>query len=328
MDPSPPQHPPESAQSPPHRPRRTRLAPSPTGALHLGNARTFLVNWAIARQNGWSILLRVEDLDTPRVKPGAIEQTIDTLRWLGLDWDEGPVTQLTDLAPYRDALRALASRGLVYPCDLTRAQIEAAASAPHAGDAEQRFPPELRPDARPSAFDDEHTNWRLLVEPGAVEFEDALAGAQSIDPSRSVGDFVVWTKRGQPSYQLAVAVDDARQGVTDVVRGDDLLDSAARQLRLYDSLGLSPRPAYTHLPLVRGADGRRLAKRHGDTRLTTYRDRGVRPERLIALLARWSGVAGEPESMDAREFLAAFDLSTMPPTDVTYTQEDERWLLA
>ncbi len=320
--------PPQGRPNPAPTRRRTRLAPSPTGALHLGNARTFLVNWALARQRDWTILLRVEDLDTPRVKPGAIDDTINTLAWLGLDWDEGPLTQLHDLGPYRDAMCALASRSLVYPCELSRAQIDAAASAPHAGDAEPRFPPELRPSARPASFDDESTNWRLLVEPGAVGFTDAFAGPQSIDPGAGVGDFVVWTKRAQPAYQLAVVVDDARQGVTHVVRGDDLLASAARQLLLYDALGLTPMPEYTHLPLVRGADGRRLAKRHGDTRLSTFRDRGVTPQRLIALLARWSGVADGPDAMDASEFLHAFDIRTMPAQDVTYTQEDERWLLA
>lgn len=328
MPPPDPIHAPTGARTPPPTRELTRLAPSPTGALHLGNARTFLVNWALARQRGWTILLRIEDLDTPRVKPGAIEDTIDTLRWLGLDWDEGPLTQLDDLSPYRDAMRALAARSLVYPCELTRSEIDAAASAPHAGEHEQRFAPELRPPTRPTSFDDEATNWRLAVEPGAVRFDDAFAGPQSIDPAATVGDFVVWTRRSQPAYQLAVVVDDARQGVTQVVRGDDLLDSAARQTLLYDALALTPRPAYTHLPLVRGADGRRLAKRHGDTRLTTYRSRAVTPERVIALLARWSGVAGAPPAMTAREFRDAFDLRTMPRSDVTYTQEDERWLLA
>lgn len=307
---------------------RTRLAPSPTGALHLGNARTFIVNWAFARQRDWEIIFRVEDLDTPRVKPGAIDDTIETLRWLGIDWDTPPIIQSQDLSPYEDAMRALASKRLVYPCDLTRAQIEAASSAPHAGEHEIRFPPELRPLDIPSAFDTPESSWRFVVGPGAAEFSDAFAGARSIDPSQTIGDFVVWTKRALPAYQLAVVVDDARQGVTQVVRGDDLLDSAARQLLLYDALDLSPRPTYTHLPLIRGEDGRRLAKRHGDTRLTHYRDLGVRPERIIALLARWSGFTDPPAEMSAPEFRDAFSLDTMPRSDITYTREDERWLLA
>lgn len=328
-----PPHPPHTAPGPlrPARARsaeRTRLAPSPTGALHLGNARTFLVNWALARQEDWEIVFRVEDLDTPRIKPGAIDQTIDTLRWLGLDWDTEPIIQSRDLTPYENAMRALASKRLVYPCDLSRAQIEAASSAPHAGEHESRFPPELRPGVIPTNFDAPDTSWRFAVDPGPVAFTDSFAGAQTIDPSRSVGDFVVWTKRSLPAYQLAVVVDDARQGVTRVVRGDDLLDSAARQLLLYAALELAPIPSYTHLPLVRGQDGRRLAKRHGDTRLTHYRERGVRPERIIALLARWCAVPDPPGEMSAAEFRDSFSLDTMPRSDVTYTLEDEQWLLA
>jgi len=306
----------------------TRLAPSPTGALHLGNARSFVINWALARQRGWRLILRVEDLDTPRVKAGAIDETIDLLRWLGLDWDEGPVIQSLDLAPYESAMRSLAERGLAYPCELTRSQIEEAASAPHEGDREAPFPSSLRPAISPRAFDNTGTNWRLIVEPAAVAFNDRFAGAQSFEPSREIGDYVIWTKRQSPAYQLAVVVDDHAQGVTQIVRGDDLLPSTARQLLLARALGLTPEPAYTHLPLVRGDDGRRLAKRHGDTRLTHYRDLGVTPERVLGLLARWSGVLSDPEPMDAQEFLRAFSLDTMPPNDVTFTPEDDAWLLA
>ncbi len=316
------------------RPRRTRLAPSPTGALHLGNALTFLLNWAGARARGWSILLRIEDLDTPRVKPGAIDETIDILRWLGLDFDEGPVIQSDDLEPYREAMRTLASRGLVYPCELSRSEIEAAASAPQEGVYETRYPASLRPAERPTAFDREDVNWRLVVPEGAVAFTDLAQGEQSIDPSQSVGDFVVWTKRAQPSYQLAVVVDDARHGVTEVMRGSDLLDSAARQILLYRAMGLQHAiPAYTHTALVRGPDGKRLAKRHGDTRLAEYRRRGVPPERLIGLLASWAdperfGPLGMPRS--ASEFLDVWSANgrcKLPIADITFTPEDERWLL-
>lgn len=305
----------------------TRLAPSPTGALHLGNARTFLLNWALARTRGWRIILRVEDLDTPRVKAGAIEETVAILRWLGIDWDEGPVVQSEDIGPHREAMRRLAEAGLAYPCRLTRREIEAAASAPHAGEHELRFPPELRPLLRARRFEREETNWRLAVPDREISFCDGFLGLQRLNPSRTVGDFVVWTRRGQPSYQLAVVVDDARQGVTQVVRGADLLDSAARQMLLYEALGLGPPPAYTHLPLVVGLDGRRLAKRHGDTRLSAYREAGVSPERIIGLLGWWCGIGGEtPEPMDAESFRARLDLCTMPGGDVVFRQEDDRWL--
>ncbi len=318
-----------SRPAPPAGIQTTRLAPSPTGALHLGNARTFLVNWALARRRGWRIILRIEDLDGPRVKPGAIEQTIDLLAWLGIEWDQGPIVQSSDLTPYIDAMRSLAAAARTYPCELSRAQIESATSAPQEGDHETVFPATLRGPIVPRGFNPAETNWRFVVDPGAVEFNDRFAGPQSFDPSRTIGDFIVWTKRAQPSYQLAVVVDDHRQGVTQIVRGNDLLESAARQLLLYRALAYLPEPTCTHLPLVRGADGKRLAKRHGDTRLDTYRAAGVPPERVIALIARWCGIAPAREpiaGMTAPQFAAALDLSRIPSTDVTFTPEDDQWL--
>ena len=311
----------------------TRLAPSPTGALHVGNARTFLINWCMARAAGWRVVLRIEDLDTPRVKPGVIADTVEILRWLGLDWDEGPILQSADPEPYRDALRTLVKRGLVYPCALSRAEIEAAAAAPNEGDRELRFTPSLRPPMgvlgpAPGGASNEPTNWRLQVDDGRVTIEDRFRGRVELNIAQSVGDFVVWTKQDCPSYQLAVVVDDARQGVTEVVRGDDLLDSAGRQTLVYRALGLGEPPAYTHLPLVRGADGKRLAKRHGSTRLDALRDRGVPSGRVLALLARWCGVdvGGGGESVRAGDLIGAVRLDTIPRHDITLTPEDEAWL--
>lgn len=311
----------------PNRPATTRIAPSPTGALHLGNLRTFLVNWAMARQRDWKIVLRIEDLDGPRVKPGAIEQCIDLLSWVGINWDEGPLIQSEDLEPYEAAMARLAREGLVYPCELTRSEIEAAASAPQEGSGELRYPPELRPPLSSMEFVDRGTNWRLAIPDEAVRFIDGFAGDQSHNPHQSVGDFVVWTKRAQPSYQLAVVVDDARQGITHIVRGDDLLDSAARQTLLYRALGLEGPAEWFHLPLVVGEDGRRLAKRHGDTRTATYRQRGVPPERVIGLMAFWCGIVDRPEPMSASEFCRALDPARMSREPVVFTQEDDAWLL-
>jgi len=305
----------------------TRLAPSPTGALHLGNALMFVVNWALARQKGWRVVLRIEDLDSPRVKPGVIEATLETLRWLGMDWDELVPLQSSDLEPYADAMRTLAEKGLVYPCSLSRKEIAEAAGAPHDDSGELRFDPSLRPSHIPSEFHDTGTNWRLIVPDREVEFDERFAPTCVANPSRSVGDFVVWTQRGQPSYQLAVTVDDSRQGITQIVRGNDLLDSAARQTLLREALGVGGRPHHYHLPLVRGPDGRRLAKRHGDTRVDHYRDRGVPAERVLALLARWGGIENPGEGIGIQEFAKRFQLDTMSPEDVTFTPEDDQWLL-
>ncbi len=311
--------------------RITRLAPSPTGALHLGNARTFLINWALARQNNWKIILRIEDLDTPRVKPQAQQQAIEDLSWLGIDWDEGPLYQMNDLSPYRQAIEQLRDHGLIYACSCTRTAIEAAQSAPNLGDREVRYPGtcrtakegegESQDGAKPQAA------WRVRIPDEAVQFEDAIAGPQTIHVQQQVGDFVIATKAALPAYQLAVVVDDARQGVTDIVRGDDLIPSAARQLWLYRFLELTPLPRYWHLPLVIGEDGRRLAKRHGDTRLAWYRGQGVAAERIIGWIANTAGIGGPIKPMSAQDFANAFDVKRLPPETVVFTEQDHHWLM-
>jgi len=311
---------------------RTRLAPSPTGALHLGNARTFLVNWALARQRGWQIVLRIDDLDGPRVKAGAADEAIEVLRWLGLDWDEGPFYQTRELTHYDTALAQLGSRGEIYACRCTRREIETASlSAPHGDQHERKYPGTCRPiEAIPieaSQFSVPNTAWRLRVSSKTCSFVDAFAGPQQHDVQSTVGDFLVRTKAGLPSYQLAVVVDDAQQQIDQVVRGDDLLSSTARQMLLYDRLQLGPVPTYTHLPLVLGEDGKRLAKRHGDSRLSNYRQQGVAAERIVGLLGKWCGLGTATETT-AVEFLDAFDLNRMPHEPVVFTEEDNAWLLA
>jgi len=309
---------------------RTRLAPSPTGALHLGNARTFLINWALARQNGWRIMMRIEDLDGPRIKQGAAEHAMDTLAWLGIDWDEGPTYQLHDLSRYHAALQRLADAGLIYPCRCTRKEIVEAQSAPHGDSHDLRYPGTCQPDApTPTTYVADDTDgraWRVRVPEGEIAFEDAFAGRQSVDVQQTVGDFVVASKAGLPAYQLAVVVDDHDQGVTHVVRADDLITSTPRQMLLYRMLGLGDPPAYVHVPLVLGEDGHRLAKRHGDTRVSTYRERDVAPQRVVGLLASWCGIGDERGELSAAEFADAFDLSRLPRESVTFTADDDRWL--
>ena len=288
----------------PDRPPTTRLAPTPSGALHAGNARTFLVNWALARNEGWRIVLRLEDLDLERVKDGAHQRSIDDLRWLGLDWDGEPEIQSRDLAPYRAALARLAADGVLFRCDRSRAEIRSAASAPHAEDGETRYPPELRP---PEPWPREIASWeanhRLRMDPAPERVVDGFLGERAFDPGLEAGDLVVWTKLGVPAYQLAVVVDDARHGVTDVVRGDDLLASAARQQVVARRLGL-PHARWWHVPLVYGADGKRLAKRHGAHSLLAMRESGVPAERVIGWCAQSLGLAGARAELGAAEFRA------------------------
>ncbi|HET7824598.1 MAG TPA: tRNA glutamyl-Q(34) synthetase GluQRS [Anaeromyxobacter sp.] len=280
---------------------RGRYAPSPTGPLHLGNARTALLSWLAVRAAGGAYVMRVEDLDGPRVRPGLEARILDELRWLGLDWDEGPdvggplgpYRQSERLPRYAAALARLRAAGVAYPCFCSRAEIAAASQAPHGlADEGPRYPGTcagLSPDevARRSAS--RRPAWRLRVPPGKVAFEDAVHGAVAFDVAEGVGDFVVARADGVPAYQLAVVVDDAAMAITDVVRGDDLLSSTARQLLLYRALGLSP-PRFAHVPLVVGEDGARLAKRHGALSLGELRARDADPGAVVALLAELSGL--------------------------------------
>lgn len=307
---------------------RGRLAPSPTGALHLGNARTFLLAWLSARAQGGSIILRIEDLDGPRVKPGAAAAVIADLRWLGLDWDAGPdiggldapYVQTERLDQYDAAIATLRRRGLVFPCVCTRSDIERAASAPHVGDDGPRYPGTCRSRAAVEGGDrtigrGRAPAFRFRVADGPVRFHDLAHGAVEIDVARQVGDFVIQKGSGTPAYQLAVVVDDAAMKVTEVVRADDLLSSTPRQLLLYRALGLEA-PTFRHVPLVVGPDGLRLAKRHGDTRIATCRDRGVPAERLVGQLAYWSGLVDECVECMPRDLLNDFAWSRVPRTPV------------
>jgi len=313
------------------KPNRTRLAPSPTGALHLGNARTFLVNWILARQNGWRIVLRIEDLDGPRVKRGADRQAIEDLRWLGIDWDDGPLYQSGRATVYAEAVRRLLAAGAAYPCVCSRREVELAASAPHAEDGASVYPGTCRgryasvEAARAAAG--RQPAIRFAVPDAAVEFTDPIHGHVRINPARELGDFVIAKADGTAAYQLAVVVDDAEAGVSDVVRGDDLLDSTPRQILLYRGLGWERSiPRYWHLPLVVGPDGRRLAKRHGDTRLASYREVGVPASRMLQLLARWSGVEDWQAIERASDLLPRFGLERLPPQAIVFEAADDAFL--
>jgi glutamyl-tRNA synthetase len=291
----------------------TRLAPSPTGAQHVGNARTYLASWLLARQAGGRVLLRVEDIDSPRVKPGAAALLAEDLRWLGLDWDSVPIVQTERLPLYEAALRRLQAQELVYPCTCTRSDVEQAASAPHLDGEPPPYPGTCagRSVADAKRLAGRPLAWRFRAAE-VPDFVDEFHGPVHLDVARYGGDFVVWKSVGTPAYQLAVVVDDADQGVTDVVRGDDLIPSTPRQLLLYQALGLTP-PRFCHLPLVVGPDGRRLAKRHGDTRLVTLRNAGVRATDLLGLLAWSCGWLSEPAPVTARELVSVFRLDAIPP---------------
>lgn len=291
----------------------SRLAPSPTGVLHLGNARTFLLNWLWVRSVGGRLLLRIEDIDGPRVKVGAEEALLEDLHWLGLDWDGVPVRQSERLGTYSTVVDGLLARGLAYPCTCTRKEVEEAASAPHESWQDATPYPGTCRDrfcdlAHARAETGREPAVRFRVDVDAVAYDDLFRGA---DPGRIGGDFVIEKRDRGPAYQLAVVVDDAAQGVDLVVRGDDLVTSTPRQLLLYRALGLTA-PRFAHLPLLVGPDGKRLAKRHGDTSLKAYREAGTTPEKIVGYLAAVSGL-GEPGGrLRPTDLLDSFALARIP----------------
>ena len=318
---------------------RTRFAPSPTGDLHLGSAWTALASWIVARRASGHHVLRCEDLDSARVVSGAGARIQDDLRWLGLDWDEGPVRQSERLGLYARRIEELAAHGRVYPCDCSRAEIEratttttpttattrghaqdtgpidrqqnvreistaiATAGAPHAGE-ETVYPGTCRnrdpgrPMRRPPAL-------RIRVPEGVVVVhDDAIAGRIAQNLALDVGDFVLQRGDGVFAYQLAVVADDVAMGITDVVRGADLLTSTPRQIWLAQLLGAKP-PRYAHVPLVVLSDGSRLAKRLGGATVKELRGRGLRPERIIGALAHGLGLADTDQPVSAIDLARA-----------------------
>lgn len=309
---------------------RGRYAPSPTGALHLGNLRTALLAWLFARSTGGAFILRVEDLDLPRVRPGATAAILDDLRWLGLDWDEGldaggafgPYVQSARQDLYAAALARLRDRDLIYPCYCTRAELSHIASAPHASDATSRYSGTCRTltvrQRRERETADRRPSLRFRAPETAITFVDTIAGTQTERVAATAGDFVVRRSDGIVAYQLAVVVDDALMGITQVVRGADLLESTARQLALYDALDY-PRPReLAHVPLAVDPNGARMSKRDASTGIAALRERGASPERILGMLAASCSLWPANERATVHQLLAAFDPAaiTRSPTSI------------
>lgn len=267
---------------------RGRLAPSPTGHLHLGHARTFWIAAQRARAAGGTLLLRNDDLDRARCRPEFVAAMQEDLRWLGMTWDGDMISQSERIARYRAALERLHAARFIFPCTRSRRDVLEAAGAPHeqAGDADDEpvYPKEFRPpiDAPlPALGETVHINWRFRVPDGEeVVFHDERCGEQRAIAGRDFGDFLVWRKDDMPSYQLATTVDDAELAITEVVRGADLIKSTFRQLLLFHALGWSA-PRFYHAPLMMDEHGSRLAKRHDALAIRTLREQGVAAESII-----------------------------------------------
>jgi glutamyl-tRNA synthetase len=292
---------------------RGRYAPSPTGAIHVGNARTALAAWLSARSQGGSFVWRNEDLDTPRVVPGLAARQAADLAWLGLDWDES-WTQSTRGAFYEEALAALAAAGWLFPCRLSRKDLATLASAPHGREGETVYPASLRPSDNAlapdwyAAFRGEgkvDAALRFRVHDRPVRFTDRVQGEQEERVDQTVGDFVLKRRDGLYAYQLAVVVDDLAMGITEVVRGADLLASTARQIQLIEALGGTV-PEYAHVPLVVSPTGEKLSKRDAGLTLEALRAGGMRPEELVGRLAASLGLIGKAEPCRPEELVAEF----------------------
>jgi glutamyl/glutaminyl-tRNA synthetase len=268
---------------------RSRLAPSPTGYLHLGHARTFWIAQERACAQAGTLILRNDDLDQARCKPEFVAAMYEDLKWFGFEWSEGPdcggefapYSQSERTQFYRSALEQLRGGGFIYPCTCSRKDIAAAARAPHAEDNnEPMYPGTCRPKPSHHRQSTNRFSWRFRVPDGeTISFVDGQLGPQQFVAGKDFGDFVVWRPDDVPAYQLACVVDDAAMKITEVVRGADLLKSTARQLLLYRALNLAP-PQFCHCPLLMDEAGQRLAKRHDALSLRTLRSRGESPEAL------------------------------------------------
>lgn len=264
---------------------RGRIAPTPTGYLHLGHYRTFRTAWQRARDAGGKLVLRIEDIDPARCRPEFTQAAIEDLRWAGLHWDEGadvggpfaPYEQSRRMTGFRAAFEHLKKTGAVFPCACSRRDVALAAAAPHTEDTEAIYPGTCRGGSTAS----HSISWRFRVPDGeTIEFTDENMGAQRFIAGRDFGDFILWRRDDAPAYELAVVVDDAAMRISEVVRGEDLLLSTARQLLLYRALDLTP-PRFYHCPLVTDEQGRRLAKRHEALSLRQLRASGLEPAGLL-----------------------------------------------
>jgi glutamyl-tRNA synthetase len=291
-----------------------RIAPSPTGRLHLGHARTFLIAYWHTLSRGGVLHLRIDDLDAGRLRPGMVDATLEDLEWLGLEPNGLLLKQSTRLGAYRSAAEGLLRQGLAYPCTCTRSQLAREQSAPHAGEAELRYPGTCR--GRFRSWDEAlaagggQAALRFHVPEGEVLVADGLLGERHFEVAREVGDFVILRRDTGAAYQLATALDDAELGVTEVVRGADLLPSAARQQLLCAALGLVA-PAFAHVPLVVEASGERLSKSSGSLSLFELRAQGVDPRAIVSWVARSAGVEVGGR-LTAPEVIREFQLGLVP----------------
>ncbi|MDD4702605.1 MAG: tRNA glutamyl-Q(34) synthetase GluQRS [Desulfovibrio sp.] len=315
-----------------------RLAPSPTGYLHLGNAWAFLLAWLAVRSQDGQIVMRLEDIDPQRSRPEYAAHLLEDLRWLGLDWDygpdvggpSGPYTQSDRSKIYDKALKQLAEANVTYPCFCTRKELRQLAAAPHVDDAGAPYPGTCsnlnEKEVQARIANGRRASIRLRCPQQPISFDDMLLGPQTFSLSDCGGDFALCRSDGVVAYQLAVAVDDALMGVNQVVRGRDILPSTPRQIALLHLLGYGA-PSYAHVPLLLDEEGARLAKRHNSLSLRYLREQGVTPHRIVGLLGMLAGLNVSARAVSPAELLPAFDWNNLPRQDVCIENSQLRNLM-
>ena len=308
---------------------RTRFAPSPTGYLHIGGARTALYSWAFARRHGGKFILRIEDTDTERSTRESEDAILDSMKWLGLDWDEGPFFQMQRLARYREVAGQLIASGDAYHCWATKEELDQMREAQRARGEKPRYDGRWRPERAKAAGlvppKDRPPVVRFRTpEDGTVGWNDLVKGLIEF-PNAELDDLVLLRADGVPTYNFGVVVDDLDMRMTHVIRGDDHVNNTPRQIHIFRALG-NALPEFAHVPMILGADGERLSKRHGAVSVTQYRDEGFLPEALVNYLARLGWSHGDAEVFSMEQLVEWFDLAHVSRSPAKFDPEKLAWL--
>lgn len=306
---------------------KTRFAPSPTGYLHIGGARTALFAWAYARQLGGSFVLRIEDTDRERSTQASVDAILDGMRWLGLDWDEGPVFQTHRLARYRQVAEGLVAGGLAYPCYASRAELDAMREQQRTAGLKPRYDGRWRPENAVGRIPPSGTEPVIRFrnpDHGEVSWNDLVKGPITV-ANEELDDLVILRADGVPTYNFGVVIDDWDMGITHVIRGDDHVSNTPRQINLLRAIG-APLPEYAHVPMILGHDGERLSKRHGAVSVLQYEEDGYLPEALLNYLARLGWSHGDDELFSLQQLVQWFDLPHISRSPARFDPEKLNWL--
>ncbi len=303
---------------------KTRFAPSPTGYLHIGGARTALFSWLYARRHGGPFVLRIEDTDLERSTPESVNAILEGMNWLGLDYDEGPFYQTQRFERYREVLRQLLREGQAYYCYCTREELEALRTAQMARKEKPRYDGRYRDYQGPPRPDVEPViRFRNPLD-GEVVVDDLIRG-RIVIRNNELDDLIIARADGSPTYNFCVVVDDLDMGITHVIRGDDHINNTPRQINIFQALRTPP-PQYAHVPMILGADGKRLSKRHGAVSVMQYRDDGFLPEALLNYLARLGWSHGDQEIFSLEELVRLFDLAAVNKAASAFNPDKLLWL--